>query len=642
VPKGTLLDPVKGYWTGTDETAVKNSQGTVQRVAMYSIMENPMTACGCFECIVMYIPEAEGVMVVSREDPSMTPAGMTFSTLAGMCGGGIQTPGVMGIGKFYMTSPKFLSADGGFKRVVWMSSFLKESMVDEFATVAERERVPDLIDRIADERNVSTVDELVAWLKEKKHPVLEMGVMQAASGEVEEVAEEAAPVPEKPQAVAVPKVEVKPEVETKAKVEAAPEAVAPAPAPAPVVVPGVPVSADVQQIAQISAGIVIDGFRRALEAALRELGGTVPVRPPGPPEAEGRVAPVAPVVKPTAPVIAVPEKEARPVVPPWTEEKESIEFLKEKWPGSVRAVTLGATAAEGGTRTSTVTVGGQTAMPFLDFEGEIGHKPVVAIEIQDRKPDDWSPLLMEAWGDVMNDPGEWAKAAEKAGADLIALRLSLTDAGGEPNTPEMARAAVRKVLEATGLPLIVLGPGQVDADNELLVPVAEEAVGERLVLGLCEEKNYRTIVAAALAHNHLVIASTAMDVNLAKQLNILISDMGLSPERILMDPTCAGVGYGMEYGYSVMERLRLAALQGDSMTQFPMIVSVGYEAWRQKEAKVGEGVPEAWGDWKERAINWETVTAATLVESAADVIVLRHPESVRRIDTMIEGFLNKA
>jgi len=640
VPKGKLLDPVKGYWTGTDETAVKNSQGTVQRVAMYSIMENPMTACGCFECIVMYIPEAEGVMVVSREDPSMTPAGMTFSTLAGMCGGGIQTPGVMGIGKFYMTSPKFLSADGGFRRVVWMSSFLKESMVDEFATVAERESVPDLIDRIADERHVSTVDELVAWLKEKKHPVLEMGVMQAASGEVEEVAEEAAPVPEKPQAVAVPKVEVKPEVETKAKVEAAPEAVAPAPAPAPVVVPGVPVSADVQQIAQISAGIVIDSFRRALEAALRELGGTVPAAPAAP------VVPVVPVpvAEPVAPEVVAPvaRKRARPVVPPWSEDKEtSLEILKEKWMGKVREITLGATAEDGGTRTSTITIGGQTAMPFLSFEGEFPHRPVIAIEIQDRKPSDWSPLLMEAWGDVVNDPGEWAKAAEKAGADLITLQLSLTDATGEPNTPEMARAAVRKVLKATGLPLIVLGPGQVDADNDLLVAVAEEAVGERLVLGLCEEKNYRTIVAAALAHNHLVIASTAMDVNLAKQLNILISDMGLSPERILMDPTCAGVGYGMEYGYSVMERLRLAALQGDSMTQFPMIVSVGYEAWRQKEAKVGESVPEAWGDWKERAINWETLTAATLIESAADVIVLRHPESVRRIDTMIEEFLSK-
>jgi len=237
---------------------------------------------------------------------------------------------------------------------------------------------------------------------------------------------------------------------------------------------------------------------------------------------------------------------------------------------------------------------------------------------------------------VMNDPGEWAKAAEKAGADLIALQLSLTDADGNPNTPENVREAVRKVLKATGLPLIVFGPGQVDVDNELLVPVAEETAGERLVLGLCEEKNYRTIVAAALAHGHLVVARTAMDVNLAKQLNILITDMGLPAERILMDPTSAGVGYGMEYGYSVMERLRLAALQGDSMTQLPMIVTVGYEAWRQKESKVGEGVPEAWGDWKERAINWEVVTASSLIESAADIVVLRHPESVRRIHAMID------
>jgi acetyl-CoA decarbonylase/synthase complex subunit delta len=182
----------------------------------------------------------------------------------------------------------------------------------------------------------------------------------------------------------------------------------------------------------------------------------------------------------------------------------------------------------------------------------------------------------------------------------------------------------------------------VDADNELLVPVANAAKGERLLLGLCEDKNYRTIVAAALGNDHLVIATTAMDVNLAKQLNILISDMGLSLDRIIMDPTCAGVGYGMEYGYSVMERLRLAALQGDSMTQLPMLVTVGFEAWRQKESKFGDGVPEAWGEWKERALNWETLTAATLVESAADIVVLRHPESVKRLHTMIEQLMSGA
>ncbi len=171
---GTCIDPVKGYWTGINEYARIASHGTVEEVAMYSIMENPMTACGCFECIVMLIPEANGVMVVSREDSSMTPAGMTFSTLAGMVGGGIQTPGVMGVGKYYLLSPKFISADGGFKRVVWMSSILKETMAEELHAVATREGDPELISRIADERYAVTVEELLAWLEEHDHPALTM------------------------------------------------------------------------------------------------------------------------------------------------------------------------------------------------------------------------------------------------------------------------------------------------------------------------------------------------------------------------------------------------------------------------------------------------------------------------------------
>lgn len=174
---GKCLDPVKGYWTGTNEYAVIGSHGVVSEVTMYSIMENPMTACGCFECICMLIPEANGIMVVSREDPSMTPAGMTFSTLAGIAGGGLQTPGVMGVGKFYLLSPKFISADGGFKRIVWISSCLKDMMADEFKAVAEREGDPDLIDRIADERHVTTVDELLTWLTEHDHPAMTMDPM---------------------------------------------------------------------------------------------------------------------------------------------------------------------------------------------------------------------------------------------------------------------------------------------------------------------------------------------------------------------------------------------------------------------------------------------------------------------------------
>jgi acetyl-CoA synthase len=177
IPKERAVDELKGYWEGTNTYAEQASHGSVSEVARHSIMENPMTACGCFECIVMVIPEANGVMIVSREDPSMTPAGMTFSTLAGIAGGGLQTPGVMGIGKFYLTSPKFISADGGFKRVVWMSSFLKESMAEEFKAVAKREGDPDLINKIADETVCSEVDDLLVHLEEVGHPALTMDMM---------------------------------------------------------------------------------------------------------------------------------------------------------------------------------------------------------------------------------------------------------------------------------------------------------------------------------------------------------------------------------------------------------------------------------------------------------------------------------
>jgi acetyl-CoA synthase len=174
---GSPIDFKKGYWQGTNDYAKIGSHDVVQEVAMYSIMENPMTACGCFESIVMLIPEANGVMIVSREDTSMTPAGMTFSTLAGVAGGGQQTPGVMGVGKYYLISPKFISSDGGFKRVVWMSSVLKESMAEEFKAVALREGDPDLIEKIADERNVTSVDELMAWLEAHNHPAMAMEPM---------------------------------------------------------------------------------------------------------------------------------------------------------------------------------------------------------------------------------------------------------------------------------------------------------------------------------------------------------------------------------------------------------------------------------------------------------------------------------
>ncbi|MFC2029999.1 acetyl-CoA decarbonylase/synthase complex subunit delta [Chloroflexota bacterium] len=317
----------------------------------------------------------------------------------------------------------------------------------------------------------------------------------------------------------------------------------------------------------------------------------------------------------------------------------TVEVPKERWTGSIRQVTLGATADEGGTRNRTVAVGGQSTLPFLHFEGETPCPPVIGIEIQDGYPEEWSQVLLEAWGDVAKDPVAWAQRAEEIGAEVLMLKLRGVDAKGNPTTAEQASATIQAVLGATGLPIIVRGPGQAELDNELLVAVAEAASGERLALGLCEDKNYRTIVAGALAHGHLVVAASPIDVNLAKQLNILISDMRLPLERVLMDPTTGALGYGLEYTYSVMERLRVAALTGDGMTQQPMVCFVGEESWRQKESRATEGVPEEWGAIEKRGITWETVTAIALLESGADIVVLRHPESVSIIRDTIDKLM---
>jgi acetyl-CoA decarbonylase/synthase complex subunit delta len=165
-------------------------------------------------------------------------------------------------------------------------------------------------------------------------------------------------------------------------------------------------------------------------------------------------------------------------------------------------------------------------------------------------------------GEAPHDPAEWAKLAVERGADLIALKLRSCHPERGDAGPTEAVSVVDRVLAAVGVPIIVYGPGVADKDNEVLVAVAEATKGERLTLGICEDKNYRTIVAAALGNGHVVAAFSPIDVNLAKQLNILISDMGLPLERVLMDPNTGALGYGLEYTYSVMERLRLAALAG--------------------------------------------------------------------------------
>jgi acetyl-CoA decarbonylase/synthase complex subunit delta len=312
----------------------------------------------------------------------------------------------------------------------------------------------------------------------------------------------------------------------------------------------------------------------------------------------------------------------------------AVEVPTEKWTGKIHEVKLG------GNGRKSVVVGGENTLHFLHFEGTMPNKPLIAIEVQDRNPTDWSPHLVSVWGDVLSDPGAWAKKAVEYGADIIVLRLrSAHPEEANTGAPE-AKKSVDTVLSAVDIPVIVLGPGVAEKDNEVLIAASEAAKGQRIALGNCEEKNHRTIAASCLADGHVAIAKTPIDLNLAKQLNILLCDVGLSQDSILMDPTTGALGYGIEYCYSVMERLRLAALGGDKMAAMPMFCTAGEETWRQKESKVTEGVPPTWGDHLERSLTWEGVTAIMLLNAGADIIVLRHPKTVTLVKASIDKLMS--
>jgi acetyl-CoA decarbonylase/synthase complex subunit delta len=312
----------------------------------------------------------------------------------------------------------------------------------------------------------------------------------------------------------------------------------------------------------------------------------------------------------------------------------TIETPVEKWTGKVKEVVLG------GDSRGTVTVGGETTLPFLHFEGSVPNRPVIAIDIEDKSPEGWSPVLESAWGDALSaGPGAWAQKAVEAGADAIALTLRSADPDAGNTGGTEAVESVKQVLDAVDVPLIVYGPGIAEKDNEVLVAVADATSGQGLALGLCEDKNYRTIAATCLANGHVAIANSPIDINLAKQLNILLMDMGMAADRILIDPTTGALGYGLEYTYSVMERLRVAALQGDAMTSMPMIVNPGQEAWRFKEAKTSEGIPDEWGDLEERGIAWEAVTAISLLHAGANILAMRHPKAVALVKTAVDKLM---
>ena len=320
-----------------------------------------------------------------------------------------------------------------------------------------------------------------------------------------------------------------------------------------------------------------------------------------------------------------------------------LELVKEKWVGKISEITIGALKEEGGSRTSVVTVGGETGLPFLLSESQMPHRPAIAMEVWDLAPSDWPEEVAKPFKEVMSDPAGWSKkCVNEYGADLICLRLQSahSDFGNAP--ADKVSEGVKKVLEAVGVPLIVLGPGQDDRNNEVLPRCSEIAKGERCLFGDATQDNYKTLVVACLADGHNIIGQSPIDINIAKQVNILISDMGFPLEKIVMNPTTGGLGYGLEYTYSVIERARLATLgAGDKTLALPIICRVGQEAWRAKEAKASEKDFPGWGSASERGPMWEATTATALLLAGADILIMRHPRAVENVKETIEELMKK-
>jgi acetyl-CoA decarbonylase/synthase complex subunit delta len=307
----------------------------------------------------------------------------------------------------------------------------------------------------------------------------------------------------------------------------------------------------------------------------------------------------------------------------------AIEIPKTNYSGNVKEITLGKGE-------KAITVGGENSYPFYLFEGTMPHKPRIAMEVPDCVPQEWPKAALEPFADVKNDPAAWArKCIQEYGAEIIALQLVSTDPNGLNRGADEAAAVVKKVADAIQVPLIVWGTANHEKDTQVLTKVCEVCQDKRLIIGPVEEKDYKKIAAAAIAYKHTIVASSPIDINLAKQLNILLGNLGVADDMILMDPTVSGIGYGLEYCYSVMERMRMAGLtQQDEKLQFPIICNLSKEVWKSKEVNQPDNESNM-GDAKNRGILMEAMSAVALLMAGGDVIIMRHPEAIKLTKEMI-------
>jgi len=309
----------------------------------------------------------------------------------------------------------------------------------------------------------------------------------------------------------------------------------------------------------------------------------------------------------------------------------TLEIPKTIYNGAIKEVTLGK-------GDKALTVGGETCYPFYLFEGEMPNLPKIAMEIWDLPPDDWPEAALEPFAGVTDDPVAWAKkCVNDYKAEMIALQLVSTDPNGLNRGADEATEVVKKVADAIDVPLIVWGTANHEKDTEVLKEVAEVCQGKNLVIGPVEEGDHKRIGAAAIGYHHTVISSSPIDINLAKQLNILLGNLGVPDELIVIDPTVSGIGYGIEYCYSVMERMRMAGLvQQDERLQFPIICNISKETWKTREMHMADD-ELSMGDAKKRGILMEAASAMLMLLAGGDVLIMRHPEAIKLVrDLMAE------
>jgi acetyl-CoA decarbonylase/synthase complex subunit delta len=260
--------------------------------------------------------------------------------------------------------------------------------------------------------------------------------------------------------------------------------------------------------------------------------------------------------------------------------------------------------------------------------------PKIALEVYDEAPDDWPTACLKPWEDVIDDPVKWAKKAiTEYNAEMLCLQLVSTDPNGSNKSPQQAAELVKKVIDETNVPIIVYGSDNVEKDIEVLKKVAEACEGKNLYLGAVKEDNHKTIGAAAIGYKQGVIALSPNDVNLSKQLNILLENLGVPLDKVIMDPTTGGLGYGIEYTYTIIERLKLAALtQNDDKVQMPIVSNLAREVWKVKEVKIDD---VKMGNADTRGILWEAMTAFVLVIAGSDILIMRHPQAAKLVKKMI-------